>query len=233
MDCSSWMADFSAAYAEQVMYLSIILIVGFVMGFAIIPIIYTIAEDALSAVPEHLRAASLGAGATLAMVSDLAIAAENADIMIPFASIDPAAFSRVFVAWAKILIARLELTGTHIAVDGKTSRRSFGRDENGKKTTPLHTVSAWMSDAGLVMGQQKTADKSNEITAIPELLGLLDIRGATVTIDAMGCQTEIAKTIIDSEARSSRPSSLTPWRTGLTLPRWRRMKKTLNNEVTT
>jgi predicted transposase YbfD/YdcC len=117
-----------------------------------------------------------------------------------FASIDPAAFSRVFVAWAKILIARLELTGTHIAVDGKTSRRSFGRDENGKKTTPLHTVSAWMSDAGLVMGQQKTADKSNEITAIPELLGLLDIRGATVTIDAMGCQTKVATAIIDGGA---------------------------------
>jgi predicted transposase YbfD/YdcC len=117
-----------------------------------------------------------------------------------FAAIDPAAFSRVFVSWATILIARLDLKGTHIAVDGKTSRRSFGRDENGEKTTPLHTVSAWMSDAGLVLGQQKTADKSNEISAIPELLRLLDIRGATVTIDAMGCQTKIASTIIDGGA---------------------------------
>ncbi len=117
-----------------------------------------------------------------------------------FASIDPAAFSRVFVSWAKILIARLDMKGAHIAVDGKTSRRSFDRDENGEKTAPLHTVSAWMSDAGLVLGQQKTADKSNEITAIPELLRLLDIRGATVTIDAMGCQTKIASAIIDGGA---------------------------------
>ena len=66
----------------------------------------------------------------------------------------------------------------------------------GEKTAPLHTVSAWMSDLGLVLGQQKTADKSDEITAIPELLRLLDIRGATVTIDAMGCQTKIASAII-------------------------------------
>jgi predicted transposase YbfD/YdcC len=117
-----------------------------------------------------------------------------------FASIDPAAFSRVFIAWAKILIARLDIDGTHIALDGKTSRRSFGRDENGEKTAALHTVSAWMSDVGLVLGQQKTADKSNEITAIPELLRLLDIRGATVTIDAMGCQTKIASAIVGGGA---------------------------------
>jgi len=117
-----------------------------------------------------------------------------------FASLDPAAFSRVFIAWAKILLGRMDMDGAHIAVDGKTSRRSFGRDENGEKTAPLHTVSAWMSDAGLVLGQTKTADKSNEITAIPALLHLLDIRGATVTIDAMGCQTKIASTIVDGGA---------------------------------
>lgn len=117
-----------------------------------------------------------------------------------FASIDPAAFSRVFISWAKILIARLDMEGTHIALDGKTSRRSFGRDENGEKTAALHTVSAWMSDVGLVLGQQRTADKSNEITAIPELLRLLDIRGATITIDAMGCQTKIASVIVDGGA---------------------------------
>jgi predicted transposase YbfD/YdcC len=114
-----------------------------------------------------------------------------------FASLDPAAFSRVFISWAKILITRLDLKRPHIAVDGKTSRRSYGRDEKGDKRVALHTVSAWMSDAGLVIGQQKTADKSNEITAIPELLDLLDIRGATVTIDAMGCQTKIASTIVE------------------------------------
>jgi len=117
-----------------------------------------------------------------------------------FASMDPAAFSQVFISWAKVLVARVDTKGTHIALDGKTSRRSFGRDENGEKTVALHTVSAWMSDVGLVLGQQKTADKSNEITAMPQLLRLLDIRGATVTIDAMGCQTKIASTIVDGGA---------------------------------
>ena len=73
---------------------------------------------------------------------------------------------------------------------------------------PLHTVvvialivSAWLSDAGLVLGQRKTKDKSNEITAIPELMRLLDIRGATVTTDAMGCQVDITKVIVDAQGQ--------------------------------
>jgi predicted transposase YbfD/YdcC len=109
--------------------------------------------------------------------------------------LDPEAFSSVFRAWAALLVLRLQIQGRkHIAVDGKTSRRSF---DTASDKTAIHTVSAWMSDAGLVLGQRKTGEKSNEITAIPELLRVLDLRGATVTIDAMGCQTEIAKTIID------------------------------------
>jgi predicted transposase YbfD/YdcC len=100
----------------------------------------------------------------------------------------------VFRAWADLLRLRLQIQGKHIAIDGKTSRRSFGR---GKKA--IHTVSAWMSDSGLVLGQRQTEEKSNEITAIPELLQVLDIKGATVTIDAMGCQTEIAKSIVDGD----------------------------------
>jgi predicted transposase YbfD/YdcC len=113
-----------------------------------------------------------------------------------FAALDPEAFSAVFRTWAALLLLRLQIQGKHIAVDGKTSRRSF---DTASGKNPIHTVSAWMSEAGLVLGQRKTEEKSNEITAIPELLRVLDITGATVTIDAMGCQTEIAKTIIDGK----------------------------------
>jgi predicted transposase YbfD/YdcC len=111
-----------------------------------------------------------------------------------FAALDHEAFSRVFRSWAELLTLRLEAQGKHIAVDGKTSRRSF---DKGNEQPATHTVSAWMSEAGLVLGQRKTETKSNEITAIPELLRVLDLRGATITIDAMGCQTKIATTIIE------------------------------------
>lgn len=111
-----------------------------------------------------------------------------------FASLDPAALGAVLRSWAALLSARLKGDGKHIAVDGKTSRRSH---DSAGGTPALHTVSAFLSDAGLVLGEVRTDVKSNEIRAIPELLRLLDIRGATVTIDAMGCQTEIAQTIVD------------------------------------
>jgi len=111
-----------------------------------------------------------------------------------FAGLDPKAFSAVLRSWAGLLALHLRAEGKHIAVDGKTSRRSF---DTASGQPALHTVSAFLSEAGLVLGQCKTLEKSNEITAIPELLRLLDLRGATVTIDAMGCQTEIAKTIVD------------------------------------
>lgn len=113
-----------------------------------------------------------------------------------FGALNPEAFQAVFRAWAEVLALRLRASGEgkHLAVDGKTSRRSFDTASGAKA---IHTVSAWLSEAGLVVGQVKTEAKSNEITAIPELLRLLDIRGATVTIDAMGCQTAIAETIID------------------------------------
>jgi len=113
-----------------------------------------------------------------------------------FGALDPTAFHGVFVSWVDLLRMGLHMTGKHIAVDGKTSRRSF---DTGRVLSPIHTVSAWLSDEGLVLGQVKTADKSNEITAIPELLRTIDLRGATVTIDAMGCQTEIAKRIVEAE----------------------------------
>jgi len=111
-----------------------------------------------------------------------------------FGALDPEAFSAVFAAWAELLTLRLPASERHIAVDGKTSRRSF---DTSKGRSAIHTVSAWLSDAGLVLAQRKTGEKSNEITAIPQLLATLDLRGATVTIDAMGCHTEIASAIVD------------------------------------
>jgi predicted transposase YbfD/YdcC len=111
-----------------------------------------------------------------------------------FAALEPKALSAVLRSWAALLAARLTHLSKHIAVDGKTSRRSF---DTASGQPALHTVSAFLSSMGLVLGEVKTESKSNEITAIPELLRLLDLRGATVTIDAMGCQTEIAQRIVE------------------------------------
>lgn len=131
----------------------------------------------------------------LATFLDLPHGTPTQDVFLAvFAALDPKAFSAVLRAWAGLLAVRLRAEGKHIAVDGKTSRRSFDTTSG---QPALHTVSAYLSEAGLVLGEVKTLDKSNEITAIPELLRLLDLRDATVTIDAMGCQTEIAKTIVD------------------------------------
>jgi predicted transposase YbfD/YdcC len=110
-----------------------------------------------------------------------------------FGALCPTQFSAVFQSWASLLTLRIPHEGTHIAIDGKTSRRSA--DKNRSKPN-IHTVSAWHCGAGLVLAQRQTGEKSNEITAIPELLRVLDLKGATITIDAMGCQTEIASTII-------------------------------------
>jgi predicted transposase YbfD/YdcC len=130
----------------------------------------------------------------LAGFLDLPHGAPTQDVYLAvFGALDPEAFSAVFRAWAALLQLRLPGAGRHIAVDGKTSRGSF---DGAHGQPPIHTVSAWLSEAGLVLGQRKTGDKSNEIVAIPELLRVLDLRGATVTIDALGCQTEIAATIV-------------------------------------
>src|SRR5262249_34943559 len=94
--------------------------------------------------------------------------------------------------WVKALAQSLGLR--HIANDGKTLRHS-GNAAKGWR--PLHLVSAWASQAHLSLGQVAVEQKSNEITAIPRLLALLDLKGALVTIDAMGCQKEIAKQIVD------------------------------------
>ena len=112
-----------------------------------------------------------------------------------FAALDPEAFQQCFVRWVQ-RVAHLT-AGQVIAIDGKTLRRSH---DAGKKKDAIHLVSAWATANRLVLGQVKVADKSNEITAIPELLQLLDVRGCLVTIDAAGTQTHIAATILDRQA---------------------------------
>jgi predicted transposase YbfD/YdcC len=107
-----------------------------------------------------------------------------------FCLLDPAAFQQCFQRWIDALIAGLGLK--RIAIDGKTLRRSFDRAA-GKAA--LHLVSAWATEQHLVLGQVAVDSKSNEITAIPKLLELLDVSGAMVSIDAMGCQKEIAAKI--------------------------------------
>jgi predicted transposase YbfD/YdcC len=110
-------------------------------------------------------------------------------------ALDPRAFGKLFIAWTQ---AMCETTaGKLVAIDGKTVRGSF-RGETGEGA--LHLVNAWVSENQMVLGQYATDVKSNELTAIPELLALLDLQGATVSIDAMGCQKGIAKQIVEKGA---------------------------------
>jgi predicted transposase YbfD/YdcC len=115
--------------------------------------------------------------------------------------LNPATFQACFFNWLQVLRSKLaHESGVEqpvFAVDGKTARRSHDR---GHGLGPLHSVSVWASDFGLSLGQIACDEKSNEITAIPELLRLVDIKGAIVTIDAMGTQKAIAEQIVDSKA---------------------------------
>src|SRR5713101_2937891 len=117
------------------------------------------------------------------------------------ALLKPDAFQVCFVNWLQSLRAQAaEATGVDkpvFAVDGKTARRSHARS---KGLGALHSVSVWASEFGLSLGQVACAEKSNEITAIPELLQLVDIKGTIITIDAMGTQKAIAEQIIDGKA---------------------------------
>lgn len=112
-----------------------------------------------------------------------------------FAVLDAEQFQDCFVQWIQAVDRVTE--GQIVAADGKTLRRSHDRSL-GKKA--LHIVSAWASETGLVLGQMKVDEKSNEITALPELLEMLEIEGCIVTADAMHCQTETASTIIEKRA---------------------------------
>src|SRR3984957_19787357 len=114
-----------------------------------------------------------------------------------FCLLDPVAFQKCFYAWMTAIMKRRGLTPIPldppelrpVAIDGKTQRGSARRTVG---QSALHVVSAWAVENHLTLGQVATGAKSNEITAIPELLELLDLNGAVVTIDAMGCQKEIA-----------------------------------------
>ena len=111
-----------------------------------------------------------------------------------FSNIDSDQFEDCFIQWVSVL-AQLQPKEV-IGIDGKTIR---GAKANGKKS-PVHMVSVWANDNNLVLGQVKVSEKSNEITAIPKLLEVLQLDDTIVTIDAMGCQKNIAKKIVESNA---------------------------------
>ena len=110
-----------------------------------------------------------------------------------FAAIDPAAFERCFMSWTSALAT--SSPGRLIAFDGKAIRRSF--EHSWDKSGMTHLVSAFARDNQMVFAQMAVADKSNEITAIPQLLELLDLKQAVITIDAMGCQREVVQKVIE------------------------------------
>ena len=111
-------------------------------------------------------------------------------------ALKPEAFQTCFQSWIVSLVSEDGNIRPTIAIDGKSMRRSHDRRRG---LGPLHLVGAWLSEQGLSLGQVATEEKSNEITAIPELIDRIDVKGAIVTIDAMGCQKEIAKKIIDAK----------------------------------
>jgi predicted transposase YbfD/YdcC len=111
-----------------------------------------------------------------------------------FALINPKEFQSSFASWMQSVVATTK--GQVIAIDGKTSRRTFGGKTQGGFSKALHLVSAFATANGVSLGQVATDQKSNEITAIPELLKLLDMKGCLITTDAMGCQGDIAADIV-------------------------------------
>ena len=112
-----------------------------------------------------------------------------------FGLLDPHQFATAFLSWTQNL--RTAVGAEIVALDGKTVRRSFDR---AKGRGPIHLVSAWASVNRLVLGQLKTADKSNEITAVPQLLRTLELAGCIVTVDALNCQKDIAQEISEADA---------------------------------
>ena len=112
-----------------------------------------------------------------------------------FARLDPDRFRECFTQWVSSIHGLTQ--GQVVAIDGKTVRRSHD-SRTGQEA--IHMVSAWASENSLVLGQTRTDAKSNEITAIPRLLEMLELKGCIVTIDAMGCQKEIARKILDRDA---------------------------------
>lgn len=112
-----------------------------------------------------------------------------------FALLDARVFQRCFQSWIQSIFQLTQ--GEVIAIDGKTLRRSFDKANH---KSPLHMIHAWATANGVLLGQHKVDEKHNEITEIPELLKILDLKGCIVTIDAMGCQKKIAEAICQQGA---------------------------------
>jgi hypothetical protein len=110
-----------------------------------------------------------------------------------FAALDPQRFQECFVRWTQSL--RTAISGEIVAIDGKALRRAMNKGQSTK-----YIVNAWARQNGLVLGQFKVADKSNEITAVPELPRALELSGCIVTADVMGCQKKIARGIVEADA---------------------------------
>lgn len=110
-----------------------------------------------------------------------------------FRALAPEKFEGCFLEWIKSF--QLKLASKIVAIDGKESRHSFDGEQHA-----MHMISAFASELGIVLGQLKVDGKSNEITAIPQLLDLLDVESATITIDAMGCQTKVVEKIVEKKA---------------------------------
>lgn len=110
-----------------------------------------------------------------------------------FQALDPKQFLECFLSWTQSL--RQAVAQEIVALDGKALRRALNKEQS-----PKYVVSAWAESNNLVLGQLKVEDKSNEITAVPELLRVLELSGCIVTVDAMGCQKKIAKEIIEADA---------------------------------
>lgn len=106
--------------------------------------------------------------------------------------LQPTEMSQCFTEWVNSVVELTE--GEIVAIDGKTARHSYNHQA---KLGAIHMVSAWANEVSMSLGQMKTAEKSNEITAIPALLELLEIKGCIITIDAMGCQASITEKIIE------------------------------------
>jgi predicted transposase YbfD/YdcC len=112
-----------------------------------------------------------------------------------FQALDPEAFLGCFLRWTEGL--RSVVAGEVVALDGKALRRAL---DKGKGAALPYIVSAWAADNGIVLGQMKVDEKSNEITAVPELLRALELHGCIVTVDAMGCQKKIARQVVEAGA---------------------------------
>src|SRR6202451_2458243 len=110
-----------------------------------------------------------------------------------FAALDPKGFLDCFLRWTQSV--RQAIPQEIVALDGKALRRALNKDQSIQ-----YVVSAWAENNGLVLGQWKVADKSNEITAVPQLLRVLELSGCIVTVDAMGCQKKIAREIREADA---------------------------------